>query len=311
MRKISTLLLVPVFALAARAADLPAINDPATTDSYPGKFVWADLFTSDQAAAATFYTGLFGWTAATIDRTTPEHGPLSYIVLSNGGRPVAGIALGPPKLRNDVRGHWLGFVSVTDVTKTLAAAVTNGGHVLSPTKDIPQRGVQAMITSNEGAMLGILHSSSGDPGEYRPDPGDFTWAEVFARDPTSATQYYHEVLGYDVTPDSRSDHPDAYLFASGGYARAGLAPLPDRPGAHPAWLLYVRVNSVKDSVAKTVELGGRVLVEPEEVHGNSWIAIIADPVGAAIGIVEKEEAAPATPEASSTPSVPSAPNPQP
>jgi len=64
-------------------------------------------------------------------------------------------------------------------------------------------------------------------------------------------------------------------------------------------------------VAKTVELGGRVLVEPEEVHGNSWIAIIADPVGAAIGIVEKEEAAPATPEASSTPSVPSAPNPQP
>ncbi len=298
MRRVLTLLFLTVLALAARAADFPAINDPATTDAFPGKFIWAELFTSDQATAATFYTGLFGWTATTIDRTTPEHGTLSFILLSNGDRPVAGIALGPPKLRNDVRGHWLGFVSVADVTKTLAAAVANGGHVLSPTKDLPQRGVQAMFTDREGAIVGILHSSSGDPGEYRPDPGDFTWAEVFAGDTAAASQFYQNVLGYEVAPDPRSDHPNAYIFASGGYARASLAPVPQRPNARAAWLLFVRVNSITDTIAQVAGLGGRVLSPPKEVHGNSWIAVIADPVGAAIGIVEKEEEpaqSPATP----------------
>lgn len=292
MRRISILLLLAVFGLAVRAADVPAINDPATTDSFPGKFVWADLFTSDQAAAATFYTGLFGWTATTIDRTTPERGPLSYIVLSNGDRPVAGIALGPPALRNDVRGHWLGFVSVPDVTKALAEAVANGGHVLSPTREVPQRGVQAMFYSNEGAILGVLHSSSGDPGEYRPEVGDFTWAEVFAQNPGTAAQFYRNVLGYDAAAATEPSRPDTTLFSSGGYARASLAPLPNRPNAHPAWLLFVRVGSIADSLAKATQLGGRVLVQPVEVHGNSWIAIIADPVGAALGLVEKEKAAP-------------------
>ncbi len=293
MRHTWLFLLASAAALTARAGDLPAINSPATTDCFAGKFVWADLLTSDQAAAATFYTQLFGWTAATVDRSSPERGPLSFIVLSSGGRPVAGIALGPKRLRSETRGHWLGFVSVQDVTQTLALAVGNGGHVLSPEKVIPQRGTQAIFTDPEGAMLGIVHSSSGDPGEYRPEVGEFTWAEVFARDTGQAALYYRSVLGYSISLDSRSDRVGSYLFASGGFAGASLAPLPtDRPGAHPAWLLFVRVAGLDDAVARTTALGGRVLVSPKDISGGSRIAVIADPVGAAIGLVERQEAAP-------------------
>ena len=275
-----------------RADDLPAINSPATADFYPGKFVWADLLTSDQATAATFYTHLFGWTAATVDRSSPEHGSLSFIVLSNAGRPVAGIALGPKRLRSETRGHWLGFVSVDDVTRSLALAVGGGGHVLSPEKVLPQRGTQAILTDQEGAILGIVHSSSGDPGEFRAEVGDFTWAEVFARDTARAALFYRTVLGYGISLDSRADRNGAYLFASGGYARASLAPLPtDRPGAHPAWLLFVRVANLDDAIARTAALGGRVLVEPRDISDSSRIAVIADPVGAAIGLVERRTTA--------------------
>lgn len=301
-KSLTAFLLAASVVLGARAADLPAINTPATTDYFPGKFIWADLFTSDQQAASQFYTGLFGWTATTIDRTSPERGPLSYIVLSNEGRPIAGIAVGPKKATSDVRGHWMGFISVADVQTALDLAVANGGKVLSETKDLHQRGTQAMLYDNQGAMVGILHSSSGDPGEYRPDPGDFTWAEVFARDTTQASQFYRNVIGYDVTPDYRADRQGTFLFTSGGYARASLAPLPPmQPKARPAWLLFVRVANIQDTISKVTQLGGRVLVAPMEVHGTSSIAIIADNVGAAIGIVQHDEAQPpATTEAPAT-----------
>ena len=40
---------------------LPALNDPATTERLPGKFVFADFFTSDVERARDFYGELFGW----------------------------------------------------------------------------------------------------------------------------------------------------------------------------------------------------------------------------------------------------------
>ena len=61
------------------------LHSPATGEQHPGKFVWADLFTTDPVAATKFYTGLFGWTANVIDQEGR-----AYTVFSNGSRPVAG-----------------------------------------------------------------------------------------------------------------------------------------------------------------------------------------------------------------------------
>ena len=291
MKKLAFVVLgLASMAIRAAAADLPPINTPPTAEFFPGKFVWADLVTADPAAAGKFYTGLFGWTSASLLRTTAS-GTHSYLVLSAGDRPIAGIALRPPQLRDEVHGRWIGFVSVPDVAATLAAATARGGHVVFPVKDHPQRGIQAIFTDKDGAVLGLIHSSSGDPGEYKPEPGDWTWAELFSRDPAAAGAYYHAVLGYDVLPDTRTDIPGNFVFVSGGYSRASLAPM-RHPTGRPAWVLFVRVASVKDSVAKAVSLGGRVLVAPSDAPTEYWRAVVADPSGAPIGIVELDESAP-------------------
>jgi len=278
-------------ALTAAGADLPPLNSPATTDRYPGKFIWGDLFTADPAAAEKFYTGLFGWTAATIERTTPS-GTHPYIVLSVGDRPIAGIMKRPARRKDEVHGRWVGYVSVADVPQALAAAAACGGRVLSWAKDRPQRGAQGIFNDAEGAMLGVMHSSSGDPGEYLPQPGDWTWAELFARDPAAAGLYYHAVIGYDRIPDTRTDRPNHFILVSGGYSRASVTAVPARPKAHPAWLLFVRVANVKETVARAVSLGGRVLVPPSDAPTEYWRAVIADPAGAYVGVVELEESPP-------------------
>lgn len=59
-------LLLGALASASRAEPFPPLNAPVSAEHIPGKFVWADLFTTDPVAATKFYTGLFGWTAAVI-----------------------------------------------------------------------------------------------------------------------------------------------------------------------------------------------------------------------------------------------------
>jgi hypothetical protein len=277
-----------IAALSATGADLPPLNSPANTELHPGKFIWGDLFTADPEAAEKFYTGLFGWKSTAIERTGAKN-THPYIILSVGGRPVAGIAQRPGKMKDQIHGRWVGYVSVPDVDQALAAAAAGGGHVLSRAKDRPARGAQGIFTDSGGAMLGVMHSSSGDPGEYVPEPGDWAWAELLARDPGAACLFYHSVAGYEWIPDTRTDRPNNFILVSGGYSRASVTTVPDRPKAHPVWLLFVRVASVKETVARAVSLGGRVIVAPSDAPAEYWRAVIADPAGARLGVVEIED----------------------
>ncbi|HEX7501517.1 MAG TPA: VOC family protein, partial [Polyangia bacterium] len=186
-------------------------------------------------------------------------------------------------------GRWVGYVSVPDVAKALAAATAAGGRVLFPAKDLPRRGTQAIFADPEGAELGVLHSSSGDPGEYASEPGDFVWAQLFARDPAAEGRFCASIAGWEVLPDTRGDRPNVFVVASGGYSRASVAPLAPRPQAKPGWLLFVRVADVKAAAAKAISLGGRVLVAPSDAPTAHWRAVIADPTGAVIGLVQLQE----------------------
>jgi hypothetical protein len=286
--KVLCLFLCFAFGMAG-AADLPPLSDTTPTgEHFSGKFVWADLFTADPVAAQAFYTGLFGWEATTIQLTT-RSGTHPYIVLENGGEPVAGVARLPSRSQDAVHGHWVGYISVPDVGKALAAATASGGRALFPTRELRRRGTQAIVFDPEGAEVGLLHSSSGDPGEYAPDTGDFCWAQLFARDPAAEGHFYASLAGLEVLPDTRADTLSVFVLASGGYSRASVAPLPPRPKAKPGWLLFVRVADVKAAAAKAISLGGRVLVAPSDTQAEYWRAVIADPTGAVIGLVQLQE----------------------
>jgi predicted enzyme related to lactoylglutathione lyase len=196
-------------------------------------------------------------------------------------------------MEDAVHGRWVGYVSVKDVPQALAAAAAGGGRILFAAKSIANQGTKAIFIDPDGAELGVMNSSSGDPAEYRADPGDWTWSELFAKDPAKAGQYYQSVAGYEVLADTRTESAGSFVLVSGGYSRASVLPVPNRPKARPIWLLFVRVQSVKDTVARVAELGGRVLLAPSGKETEYLKAIIADPAGAPIGIVQLEADAPA------------------
>ncbi len=93
------------------------------------------------------------------------------------------------------------------------------------------------------------------------------------------------------------------MLARGDQPRAGVAPLPDIKDARAGWLGVIRVTSIDATVAQVSALGGKVLLDPRPAAYGSRFAIIADPTGGVLGLVEYvDDANPAT---APTPAAPS------
>ncbi len=262
------------------AASFPPLNKPATTLRFPGKFVWGDLFTSEPEAAAAFYCSLLGWTSAPI-----EQKDISYIVLSNAGHPVAGIVQRPAGAAKRP-GIWIGYISVAKAKATLTAVEPAGGKQHAAVRSFPHRGMQAIFSDSEGSVVGILESSSGDSIDDEPDPGEWNWFQLYSQKPQAVADFYHRAFGYEVNPDTRAGKSDHLVLSSGGHARAGITPLPLGPDAKPGWLGCLRVKDIEATVAKAVTLGGKIVIAPRPAALGSRFAIISDPTGGDVGLIQ-------------------------
>jgi len=282
-----------LFAVAALAAALagaaepanrywPPIVDPATNQYTPGRWVWADLVTADVAAAADFYGQVFGWTFETYggadDRDT-------YTLVLADGLPIGGMVFDQRALKDEVpSARWIALVSVPDVQKAAAAVEANGGKVLVPPKMLGERGETAVFQDPEGVPFGAVHSKSGDPADYAGDVNEWTWLDLWTGDVARATKFYQAVVGYEVYPVQLDTLRNGAHLVSGSYARAGVM-LKNDPRAASVWLPYVRVADVKDTSGKARAAGGKVLREPVSL-GRAIVAVIADPTGAPVGVVQ-------------------------
>jgi predicted enzyme related to lactoylglutathione lyase len=268
------------FAAPASAATFPPLNNPATKEAHPGKFVWAELFTADSAAAAKFYSGVFGWTAVTL-----EQQGVAYTVFSNGNHPVAGFRQRAPSAAKRPS-RWVPYIAVTDITAALEIAAKAGGEVRAPAREFPQIGSQAIITDIEGSPVGLLRSSSGDSADVEPAAGEWNWFHLLVKNPKAAADFYGRVFGYDVAPDARTEKTNEFLLSSGSLNRGGVSVLPEQEGAKPGWLGIVRAANLDEMLARVPALGGQVITAPHEAAFGSRFALIADPTGGTVGVVE-------------------------
>lgn len=272
----------PTPALAPDAARVPPLSAVAGSPRLPGKFVWADLVTDDAAAARQFYAQLFGWTFR-------EAG--GYSIASNDERPLCGIFQRPRPRDRAAEPRWFGYISVADVEAARHGVSEGGGRVLVPPRDVPDRGEQAVFADPEGAVFGVLDSSSGDPADYLAAPGDWIWIQLLSRDARRAAEFYRGVAGYEVVENTATGRLADYLLVSEGFARATVRTLSSaRPGVQPTWLPFVRVQNARESAASAKRLGGTVRLEPNAALLDGRVAVVADPTGAAIGLLEWDEA---------------------
>jgi uncharacterized protein len=271
----------------AQSLVLPPIVEPPSQEHHIGKVIFLELVTPDLAASKQFYAGLFGWTFREL-----AAGSIQYAEASLDGRPVAGLfhkALPPGEHRTPA---WLGFFAVEDVDATAKIAQQQGAKLLFGPRSFPDRGRQAVFSDPQGAVFAVLASSSGDPPDFLAAPGEWIWSSLITRNPDTDAAFYQTLFGYDVFELPASPGAQHLLFASNNYARASANSLPaSRPDVYPYWLNYVRVEDADQTAAKVVTLGGRVLVAPRLDRQGGKLAVVADPQGAAFGLLEWRETA--------------------
>ena len=281
-------LLLAAFPAVAQKLELPPLVEPPSAERHVGKVVWADLTTPDLAASKRFYGGLFGWTFHDI-----RAGEKGYSVALLEGTPVAGLFQHSTPSGEPRRPAWVAFVAVRDVEAVKKTAVENGAKVLFGPRTFPQRGTQATISDPEGAVFAVLASSSGDPGDFLAAPGAWIWSSLIARDPDKEAGFYQTLFGYDVfdLDDAADPGPGHLILSSDDYARASVNPLPaDAVRRSPRWVHFVRVVDAADAAARAVALGGRVVVQPHVDRHGGRVALVADPAGALVGLMEWSDA---------------------
>jgi uncharacterized protein len=139
-------------------------------------------------------------------------------------------------------------------------------------------------------LFGVIKSSAGDPEDFLAEPGEWIWIQLLSRRGRAAAEFYRSVGGYDIIENSSPGRLSDYVLASMGFARATVRTIPqERDQVNPTWLPFVRVKHTSEAVAKARELGGTVLVEPKPEFLQGKVAVVSDPTGAAIGLLEWQE----------------------
>lgn len=266
----------------AAAPELPPLNDPPTNAHLPGKFVWVDLMTPDIERAEAFYGKLFGWTFRKIG-----DGERAYTLAFLGDEPMGGMVRLTGKSSEHKQARWIGFISVPDVSEAQRLVMSQGGKVLVSAIRLPKRGDLAIFADREGAIFGVLSSSTGDVEDFLSEIGDWIWVQFLSRDGEKAAAFYASIGSSTVLEAPKPDGAKRWLLVSQGYARASIVEIPpNQPDARPGWLGYIRVAEVSATVARATQLGGRVLVAPRPDLFDGKVALLADPTGAIFGVLQ-------------------------
>lgn len=261
---------------------LPPLNDPPTGHQIPGKFVWADLVAPDIQAARRFYRKMFGWSYRTLDGDGRP-----YTLASVNGQPVAGMIQRREEQTHIAAGRWVGFVSVADVAAASRYTLSKGGKVLVEPHDLPARGEMAILADPDEVPIGVITSASGDRDDFLVEEGEWVWALYQSPAAASAAAFYQDLAGYEIVSGISRYRTPHFLLVAQGYLRASVLEIPvEDVRVQPGWLYFIRVDDVQRLVAKAGKLGGRVLITPRDDLLRGRLAVIADPGGAPVGLLE-------------------------
>lgn len=242
---------------------------------YPdGVFCWVDLSTPDPEGAKAFYTGLFGWTAD--DR--PIDGGGIYTTMLIDGHTVAGLGEQMPDMKaQGVPAFWTSYVKHDNADEVAARVAEAGGAIMLPPMDVMEEGRMMMAVDPTGAVFGVWQPGNHTGAQIVNSPGALVWNELQTRDVEAAKAFYHHVFGWSNEADANG----YIVYAQAGRGQAGCMAIDESWGSEvpPNWSVYFMVEDVDATVARAVDLGGRVVVGPQEAGEMGRFAVISDPQG--------------------------------
>lgn len=250
-----------------------------TRDAYlPGVPCWIDLRQPDPEAARAFYGGLFGW----------EFSDEPYAIASLGGQAVGAIAPGEGP-------NWNMYIAVENVESAAERIETAGGRRTGATEDVEVGRLAPFVDSVDASFL-VWEARGFAGAQLVNSPGSWSFNDLETADQDRAIKFYGDAFGWELSELEfgrfwrrpgygdflAKDDPELrerMALAPGGFADA-VAWLNAGNGA-ARWNTTWGVADCDASVARAVELGAEVVVEPYDapyIRGS----VIRDPQGGVV-----------------------------
>jgi predicted enzyme related to lactoylglutathione lyase len=256
---------------------------------YPaGVPCWVDTLQPDPHAALGFYGALFGWDFAG-PGPMPRNPSGQYFVAQVRGRDVAGIGSSPEAGRPPMA-WWNTYVRVDSADEAATRASAAGGTLLIGPVDALPAGRLAVFADPAGVPVCVWETRAREGAQLVNEPGAWAMSSLHTPDPEGAIAFYAQMFGWQPEP-SGPVGAQITLWRLPGYAgEAGqpipsdvvavMAPIADGPTAPPPhWNVNLRVEDIDATAQRAAELGGKVIVLPQEASGFRS-AVLADPQGA-------------------------------
>jgi uncharacterized protein len=247
----------------------------------PGAFCWAELATTDQSAAKSFYTELFGWSF--------QDGPMGpgevYTTLKLRGLDVAALY---NMRREDREGgvppHWSSYIAVESADRSAQKARDLGGTLVSGPFDVMDIGRAAVVRDPRGAAFCLWEPRRHAGARLVREPGAQTWHELWTTDPAGVEPFYTGLFGWTA---KRSEGPPPYTeFELGGKGHAGMMQIREEWGqVPPQWAIYFQVADCDGTAGKASSLGASILVPPQDIPEVGRFSVLADPQGAEFAVI--------------------------
>jgi predicted enzyme related to lactoylglutathione lyase len=129
----------------------------------------------------------------------------------------------------------------------------------------------------------LNHQNTMSKKNSGPRPGDFCWNELVTTSVPAAKKFYAALLGWKTRPFDKG-MVDYTIIQKGKTGMGGIMKCP-KPGLPAQWIPYILVADVDATVKKAAKLRGKIFMPPFDVPTVGRIAVLADPQGAAFGII--------------------------
>src|SRR6476619_1308500 len=167
----------PRTATSAHAAreDIVILPTMANIDRHePGSFCWIELGTTDQNAAKSFYTSLFGWSV----NDFPMGPGQFYSMFNLEGRNCGAAYTLDPKNMPGVPPNWALYVAVDSADDAATKATAAGGNILGGPFDVADYGRMAVLQDPTGAVFCVWQPKTHKGTGIEHVPGTLSWADL-------------------------------------------------------------------------------------------------------------------------------------
>ena len=255
------------------------------TKHTPGMFSWADLATPDAEGPKAFYTEILGLTAIDL----PMQPGMVYSMLAKDGSNVCAIYQMPEEMGQMTGGQpvWNSYFTVESADEAASRVAELGGAVMMGPVDVFDSGRMVVSSDPTGAVFSAWEPKSHIGAQVFGEPGALAWNELSTHDTEKAAQFYGGLFGWSANITPSADGGEYTEFRLDGVSAAGMMAIRKEWGeVPPNWTVYFAVASLDAALDTANRLGATVAMAPMEVQGVGRFALLRDPQGAYVYVIQ-------------------------